>query len=571
MKLLFMLFNLLFTATALAAPLNLPEPDQLLLKASQGRVELRDVILDITQQISEMRDVKTFDKYFYILPDLQKYSDQFKLEDIYPKAVTTLGLKMVAQGSRWLSVGRDDRSKIEYYFKWMDENVIGTFFFNAEMEVRDEKNLALLTKAAENLEYIIPTIEKIAPLRNDLHQSFRQLLSTIAIKFLRTQLTRPEMEFWISKLSDVNGINQYLDLIQRDIFKINDTNRTLAHELNEKLLLVSGQIGKVLVDPPLWLGNYIGDQQTEIILRMIRMEEKFNANEFQSALTLLNIKQLQGLAGQWVDPQKLPGANYTTHYLDLSKILIDELRKQGLLHDADLLEKAVAQAAAPIYLANLKGEGTYMMQDSKGKKWRFTLAEVKKGLIYAALVDEDQFIHKALFYVGYNLMSGQFTASAREPDLDPSEVPVVQFTIDPNGNIVLIDPYATPDSRELKGKRVESYESYTTITSPSPVNLEGVYEGEFIFPENHRYKMSLTITSINKDSVGRLTGQHGRIYDFNYGTAADRPYIYLTTGRLPRTTWVQIRAYWRDGKLRGRAIVGGRGISPEEFVLDKTK
>lgn len=571
MKILLSLFCFCFALTAQAVPLNLAEPDELLKQASQGRVELRDVILDMNQQISEMRDPKTFDKYFYILPELKKYADAFKLDDIYPKAVETLGLKMVAQGSRWLSIIRDDRARLEYYFRWMDENVIGTFFFNVEMETRNEPDPALLTKAADNLESIIPLIEKIAPLRNDLHQSFRQVLSAIAIKFLRSSLPDEDLKFWIAKLVDVTGINQYLDLVQLDIFKISDSNRIIAHELNKRLGLVYDQIRRMIADPPVWLDNNIGDQQTEIILRMIRIEEKFYPGEFKLAISLLNIKQLQGLAGQWVDPQKLPSPNYSAHYLDLSRVLIDKLRKHNLINDAELLEKSVAQAAAPIYVSNLKAEGTYYLQDSKGKKWRFTIIEVKKGLIYAALMDEDQFIHKAFFYVGYNLITGQFTASAREADIDPTDVPIVQFNLDQDGNITLIDPYAMPDSRELKGKRVESYESYTSITTPNTVNLEGTYEGDIVFVDNYRYRMTLTITSVNKDSVGRLAGRYGRLYDFNHGTAVDKPYVYLTTGRLPRTTWVQIRAYTRDGKLRGRAIIGGRGISPQEFVLEKTK
>lgn len=570
MKTLLLFFSLFFFLPA-NANLQLAEPDVLLTQAAKGRVELRDVILDITQQISEMRDPQTFDKYFYILPELKQYAIKLKLDDIYPKAVETLGLKMVGQGIRWLSITAHDTAKISYYFQWADENVISTFFFNAEMEIRSETRPAVLVKAAENLEFILPLITKIAPQRNDLNQSFRQLLSKVAIKFLRTKLTKQELEFWIAKLSDTTGINEYLDLMQQEIFTLNNTNKQLAHDLNERLVLISTQIHKTMTDPPIWLDNYVGEQQIELILRMIRLEEKFRPGEFALALSLLNIKQIQGLASQWVDPQKLPTANYAIEYLDLSKTLIQELKRNNLNNDAEQLEKAVAQAAAPIYVSNLKGEGTYFLYDSKGKKWRFTLAEVKKGLIYGALVDEDQFIHKAFFYVGYNLVSGQFTASAREPDLDPSDVPVVQFNLDQNGNITLIDPYAVPNNQILKGKRVESYEAYTTITSPGTYNLEGVYSGEFIFPENYRSQMMLNISGVNKDSVGRLNGKYGRIYDFNHGTAIDKPYIYLTTGRLPRTTWVQFRGYFRDGKLRGKIIIGGRGISPEEFVLDKIK
>lgn len=571
MKNIFLFFTLFFALTA-NANLKLAEPDVLLKQAAKGRVELRDVILDISQQISEMRDPQTFDKYFYILPELKKFAVLLKLDDIYPKAVETLGLKMVGQGIRWLSITKHDTAKIGYYLQWSDENVLSTFFFNSVMEIRGEKNPALLTKAAENLEFIIPIVAKIAPLRNDLSQSYRQLLSQVAIKFLRTSLTKQELNFWISKLSDTTGVSEYLDLVQQEIFRINITNRALAHDLNERLKLISDQIHKVIADPPIWLDNAIGEQQTEIILRMLRLEEKFYPGEFAVALSLLNIKQLQGLASQWVDPQKLPSANYALHYLDISKSLIQELKSFNLNRDAEQLEKAVSQAAAPIYASSLKGEGTYFLYDAFGKKWRFTLAEVKKGLIYGALVDEEQFIHKAFFYVGYSLISGQFTASGREPDLDATDVPVVQFSIDQDGNMILTDPYAMINNQILKGKRVESYESYNVITSPNQHNLEGVYTGEFIFADNYRSrKMTLNISGVNKESVGRLNGTYGRIYDFNHGTAVDKPYIYLTTGRLPRTTWVQFRGYLRDGKLRGKFIIGGRGISPEEIVLEKIK
>lgn len=567
---------LLFTFLAFVNPahaaLTLPDPAVLLQKASQGRTQLRDVILDIASQISEMRDPKTFDKYFYILPQLKTYSNQFKLDDVYPQAVEKLGLKMVAQGSRWLLITRDDAARLEYYLSWSDADVVGNFYNATENEIRDETNKALLTKAIENLEVIIPIVDKKFPSRFDLKQSFRTLQSSIAVKFLRQKLPKQEALYWIEKLADINTMNEYLDLVQQSVFTIDNGNRQLAHEVNELLISLRARAHKILPDPPLWLDNYIGEVQIEVIMRMIRMEEEFLTGEFEKALEMLSVKQLQGLSLQWVNPELLPKAGYAAHYVQLTKSLVLLLQKSGLKQEASDLEKAVAKASAAIFVSNIKGEGTYVLYNSKGVKWIFTIVEVKKGLLFASLVDEKLFAYKGFFYLGYNLNNGQFVATAREPDLDTTtDLPVAQFKIEPNGDITLIDLYAPPDQRELKGKRTQIYDSYTEMKSTGPVVLEGEYKGEIFLPDNSKATLMLTITGVNKESVGRLSNAQGRIYDFNYGTAVDQPYVYLTTGRLPRTTWVQIRAYMKDGKLRGKMIIGGRGISNQEFVLDKLR
>lgn len=551
------------------AALTLPEPAVLLKKASQGRIQLRDVILDISQQISEMRDPQTFEKYFYILPELKKYSDDFKLEDVYPKAVETLGLRMVAQGVRWLTLGKSTKPQIEYYFQWVDADVASNFLSAAAVEIRDEKDTQRLMQAMDNIEIIIPIIDAKFQIRFDLRQSARQMQSAIALKFLRTTISKADTLFWIKKLADINSMSEYAEFVQREVFTISKATPGRPHDLNEFLLLLSESSHKILTDPPISLDNLIGEIQVELILRMIRIEEVFVIGEFDKALSLLNSRQLQALASQWVTPDLLPTVSYAPHYMDLTKLLVRVLEKNGLKFEALELEKAVSRAGASIFAGTLKAEGTYELQDSKGRKFKFSIVEVRKGLLFAALVNEQEHIFRSFFYIGFNLTKNVFVALAREPDLDSSELPVAQFTIDSAGQINLLDIYAPADEKELKGKRTEVYESYQDFKSPTPVNLEGTYSGEFILPDKTKANLTLYITEINKESIGRLSGKSGRIYDFNYGTSVNQPYIYLTTGRLTRTTWVQVRAYFDKGKLKGKMIIGGRGISGQEFVLDK--
>ena len=84
------------------AALNLPPPKELLKKASQDRRTLREALLDLQQNISEMRDPATFDSYFYLLVELEAVAERTQLNAIFPKAVQQTGLKDVYKRQIWL-------------------------------------------------------------------------------------------------------------------------------------------------------------------------------------------------------------------------------------------------------------------------------------------------------------------------------------------------------------------------------------------------------------------------------------------------------------------------------------
>src|SRR5437868_1426825 len=78
------------------ANLHLATPNDLLVKAAIDRTSLRDVILDIEQNIPEMRDPATFESYFFILDQLAAQAQRLGLDQYYPNAVQSLGLHMVS-------------------------------------------------------------------------------------------------------------------------------------------------------------------------------------------------------------------------------------------------------------------------------------------------------------------------------------------------------------------------------------------------------------------------------------------------------------------------------------------
>ncbi len=554
------------------AELRLDTPENLLKKASEGRIQLREVILDIQQSYPELRDPTIFEKYFYLLDQLSEKAKQSHLDEIYPLAVEKLGITLSGHGIKWLSVSKDSTEKILYYHRWMNVDVASSFAAQIEYNLPDVSSDPEFKQAALNLDALRNWLKSRFPEEKNLLMLYDRFLTNLANTFLkRDDLPESEIQFWISKISTPTGFSDAIETVQQKLLFVSAANKETLHVYLNRLFLIKQRYKAALINPPQGLVGYLGDVVTEITEKILFLEVNFVENEFDSVLDILSIRHLRSMASILSSPDHLPSRSYTKTYLKVADQLIEKLKTSNLTKEAYDLSLYIGRIAAHLISTEKGLEGTYLLEDSSGRKWNFTFVKVKESLIYAALADEDRSLFKTFFNITYNLKTNEFVASEREPDLDSSAQLLVKFKFDDQGGIHFEDLAAVPSMRFLNGKKTENYPDFIKEGLPTSEIIDGIYTGTMTFAGGHESEVTLSLTNLNGYTLGRLSDQYGVIFDMNMGTSGSNSVLYLTSGRLRPAAFGHIRLKHDAGTLTGYIITGGRGISPKEFKLKKIK
>jgi hypothetical protein len=552
----------LLLATA-HAELRLDPPQTLLKRAESGRTEAREVILDLQQNISEFVDPQTFDSYFYILADLEKIAEAKRLNEIYPNAVKTLGAQMASNGIRWLSASRDSIERILYYHRWMNVEIAQSFLSNVELE---EKTLApeQVRLFAENLDQLIPYIDRTFPQASALRLGYRTVLSERAARTLgREDLSEEDRLFWLSKLSTSSGFSSAFNFIQDGVLHLSVEGRQKLHTYVHRFLTLSSRLRADGDAQPFWLINLNGDTAQIIAMRAVFLMEPLSDDEFQGLLNSMQANDLQALSSQWA--ARLPKEAFLNEFLRLTRHLVNELKERELSKEANEMSRFYVKISAPTRAREKLLEGTYRLRGQNGKDWIFTAAFARGTEVFVGLSDTMGFVSKSYFFLTYVEAEDAFIASERERGEDPFRNWAVKFKMKKDGTIEVTDLAAPKGEQFLKGKKVQSYPNYFTESQAEPIDPSGRYEGIILGK-----KMTLEVTAYNGLTTGQMYDEENHLnFDFNVGTFGTDSVLYLTTGMSNRITWVQLRGAIKKGAFRGQMIKGGQGLLGKEFVLKK--
>lgn len=559
MKYINSLFAIIFFAPLLSlAGLNLDEPNVLIAKAQQNRIALREVLLDIEINLPEMRDQPTFEKYFYILDDLGALGVSFKLDEIYPKMVNRLGLRMTNIGVRWIDITKDSSAKIQYYVKWMDANSLNHFFEIISYELTKVKDKNLLSVMVVNIEAIIPMVDAQSEGQPQIMLGYRRLIADAAILVLRdSKLPENEITFWVGKLNLPASISEYLDTLNQKIYSLNVLNKLDAHEYLKRLLILTIQVDSFKDAAPSWLARSVEDAIIELLGRSVHLEVVLDQKMFSEAINSLDIRSTMSLMQQWSANEKPPSAAYADSYLAYSREITVHARKLAMTREADEFEKWLSRAMVPLLAKRLNLEGSYSLTGENGSKWIFTIAFARENMLVAAMGNEATGVHKAFYNITYNVTLNSFVASERESDIDITQNPPIKFTVN-QGKIIIIDPFVRFGSNIYTGKKDQDFaDMWKTVIGPAG-EADGIYEGELYIRSIPR-KIKLIVTSFGGYTLGRLDSlEIGLTVDFNLGTKASDGVLILTSGRNANGTWMQVRGHViRDG-ITASAIVGGK-------------
>lgn len=561
-------------ATQAFAALNLAEPDVLLTKARQSRIDLRDVVFDIDKNIVEFTELEQMDKYLFILPELQYLSDQFMLDDLYPKAVKRLGESMFSAAIKWLDVRTVPQEQILRYAAYANFDLAFRYADSIADVLNKERSQERLIQGANTVEALHELFLKTLPDQPGLEGSLRNILSDLANKHLsRPGLTEEQTLFWIGKISSTYGVTTYLDVIGNKIILLNRENAMESHLYVTRLIQLRDRMLKLENEIPGYLTTNVSDKLSELIQRMILLQVVFEPNEFEKILAAMAPNTVRQLSQSIIARDSEIPMSYGDEYIRLMQILLNTLQSYGFDFEAKEFGLYMQRSIAPIMIKRYSAEGNFNLKDHTGKAWIFSITQVRKNMHYAALGTEDRSIFKSFYYVQYDFKNKKFVAFERGPDLDGSANQVVSFRITSDGAIKFEDLYSLRDVKTLTGKKVSLMPLYNDGLEDTST-ITGRYKGSITIKEGSTSKAELIISVMNGFVMGRLNlAKDGVVYaslDYSVGSEiATGRTIHLTTGKLGSGTWSHLRLGYYGDKVRGVMIQGGRGTISEEFELKR--
>jgi hypothetical protein len=581
------LFSMLFLLPAISqADLRLDAPEKLLERASLGQNELRDVINELDQNLSEMRDVQTFDRYFYTLDALQSIADRTKLDEIYPNAVRRLGGRMVQKGVNWLDVVTSENDKILYYHRWMaDTQPAFAFLYAADLRIKEEPALDKLKMAAEHLEAALLYADKRWPEERALRLLYRSTVSDLAVKALKRKgMDEQEALFWIGKVYTTENMSELTTFLQTSVFELKKETIQNIHWMLSRLDAINHQVIKPEFGASETLIGQIGDTAVDMIMKSFRYEEKLSDAEFDLAIRLLRARHLASLASAWAGLNKVSmSADFAGYYIQCAFTFIKLLESSGLHNEATTLSLVIQKKAAAILGRHYGLEGTWIMKDARGHKRRLIIIYASEDVVFASLTDDAIGDSRPYFHFIYDMIQGGFIATERVGDTDHSPNLPIRIMPQDDGTLEVFDPIASPFLPAMSATRKETYPDLL-ISGKSPANnqtpkaptidMNGTYEGTIHIPGGKSTQARLVVTVFDGYSIGNLRFLDGDVEaTLNYGSDAQNGVIYLTHGNSTmRGTWFHLRAQIAaDGSLHGYMIYGSYGLIAQEFTLKKKK
>lgn len=569
-KHLFLVASLLLTTSIAKADLVLDTPEALLKKAAVSRQDLREVVLSIQQQLPEMRDQETFESYFLILTDLQKLAEQFNLDDIYPKAVASLGKKMAVFGVKWIDLGTFPTAKAEYYFQWADKDVFGallpvTNYLLLSYKSAEVSRYQLL---AINAELILTKYFSVLQANADLVVGYREMLSNIAVTMIKNpQTTIEEKAQWFTKIYTSTGLNTYLDVLQRQIYDSANLNAETYNSLFINLNTASVRFDLLIDIKPSWLKDRFGDLAIEMIKKSFEARLAIQKESIAILIQNMSAKSIQLLSSTLIGLPDAQLVAQASSFEMISALTLPALNEKGLITEAYNLSQFLSRTSAALKIRSQGLEGQYTLIDASGKKWGFTLVSTRPIELAAALTDPNWVVFKTFFSVRYDSAKDLFTASYSpyDGDMNANGKSVISFTIS-GKKINIVDAYSLPGFTKLNGSMTEAFPTFNYGQRILETTTQ-VFKGKMKFKKgSDPLNVELILQTNGFNVNARLRDSTGPIFDFVNGHLNADGTLLMTTAQI-NTTWAQFRGQIVNSKLKGYIIVGGRGVSTEVFEL----
>lgn len=549
------------------AELKLDSAEVLIQKASESRQGLHEAILNMQYQMPEMRDIKTYESYFFLCDELSVQAVRHDLDDIYPNGVQSLCQSLASFGVKWLDLSTIDKNKLEYYVKWMDVEALANLSSYSDYLSKKITEPELLKALADNVEFALNQAQRTLKDRFDIELSYRELISSIAIKFLlNAEISAEDKALWAKKIYTSQGLNLFTDLIQNQLYVANNENSSVLHEVYANLEIASMIADRLLDAPMSQTKDRVNYLIVEALKRSIELGVQFEEGQVAKAISKLEPKHLQSLAGLLTSSSEVLASKHPKNFVAVGKTLLPALTQFGLTTEVFYLNSIISKVYTSLTLETYGAEGTYEFTDTEGQAWRLSIVRPKPFEVLVAVGNKSMSVVKTYNSLQFDPIEGVLVAKRSE--LDPSiaqSLLILQFA--DNGSLTIRDSFSLTYRDFVNAKHIEKVPSFN-FKKIRPGSFNKVFSGEIAFDGlSYKSKVELVIQTDGVNATAQIRDKYGIVYEFREGFISASNEVVLTTGKLKELGWVQLRGTLTDTGISAQLISGGHGFITKEFNL----
>jgi|GEM_PF-2005105 len=538
--------GLLFFPFLTFAQSALPSPQDLLKKAEQDASQLRQAVEILEISYPKMRDVTTFESYFFLLDRLQGCAEKFRTPKTPPVSLSSLGAGMARWGVQWVQVSSFSSDRVLYYQKWLDEAGTAEFLKQVEKESAGLSEVTAQRKMLENLELLSTFIESKFFSRKDLLDSVRQSLSATALKLLQQPGQEDSnVERWIVDLRSESAQREYLKILSRQIQALHHDTRSAVHLYEKRLALLFAAVEMTNGSAETYQG--LGDAGEKLFTFFVEFEEAFQGKELRQILDILTMENLRDLSVQWKSFE--PSDEFMPAYLQAAKEFVRKLLELEMAAESSVVAEQAGYYAAPSMARILKAEGRYELKDSEGHIWHVLFFQTRQMRMEVLAWRQGEARGKRYGAVSWDLERGMFSAS--------DSVSLLRFKISEDV-IEGVFPFAKPSLRKLTGFAKEKFTDFI-VGAKDSVRIDGAYSGTLQMPGGSAQAVELKVGTLNGHYQGHFTVA-SQATSLDLGSRAPGPVLYLTCGASDSVKdFSHLRLRLEGTQLKGLLITAERG------------
>lgn len=472
-----MSYLIYLVTTAFIASAQIESPESYLARASQGAVDLQNVMLDVQINLPTLSTKNEFRKYLSLMPQFVELAEKHRLESIHPGAVRELGRQVVAYGIRWLDLSVDDSATVQLHLDWIDSITAGQYIYLVGDLIFRKKDLNAKF-LSNNIDLFIEASVKKISTEPYIAKGYRDLNSEVALAELKkiTAGNDQDFLFWISKLSNQETLSTYIYSLLERTYTISVTDRAELSFVFKACQIITDTLISQRIATSIQIYDSLGEVIIEVLDRATVYSWPLDQNQIKNVMAVLGVSQSLNMANRLSASiyQSLPEMDEQN--MLIAETILAQLTLQGAPHKAEEFANYFYGSAPAVIRTIQKYEGIYVVKNNEGVRNDWVVHFFRSGteqFIFALNNKNSRTPVFTFFSMNYDYLTDTFVFFQTSPNSTEASEKFIKAKFSQDGQSVII---SIPDAKE----------GWTQIEAQKELNLPAgtlyVSEGEPMVP-----------------------------------------------------------------------------------------
>ena len=472
-----MSYLIYLVTTAFIASAQIESPESYLARASQGAVDLQNVMLDVQINLPTLSTKNEFRKYLSLMPQFVELAEKHRLESIHPGAVRELGRQVVAYGIRWLDLSVDDSATVQLHLDWIDSITAGQYIYLVGDLIFRKKDLNAKF-LSNNIDLFIEASVKKISTEPYIAKGYRDLNSEVALAELKkiTAGNDQDFLFWISKLSNQETLSTYIYSLLERTYTISVTDRAELSFVFKACQIITDTLISQRIATSIQIYDSLGEVIIEVLDRATVYSWPLDQNQIKNVMAVLGVSQSLNMANRLSASiyQSIPEMDEQN--MLIAETILAQLTLQGAPQKAEEFANYFYGSAPAVIRTVQKYEGIYVVKNNDGVRNDWVVHFFRSGteqFIFALNNKRSRTPILTFFSMNYDYLTDTFEFFQTSPNSSEASEEFIKVKFSQDGKSVII---SIPDAKE----------GWTQIEAQKELKLPAatlyVSEGEPVVP-----------------------------------------------------------------------------------------